>query len=242
MLADAGVISDATVWDWYTKLRDVGTIKAGSYEMRLDSSFDEAIDDLKAEPLPPEVEAFVTVPPGLTQAQIAARLADPEDGAPGFTAEAVQAALADPASRSAFLPADQPSLEGTLYPETYAFEEGDTPATFVQRMVQEFDEVATELDLNGRAAALGISPYEALVVASMVEREAGTVADGPRVARVIYNRMAAGRAARHRRHQLLREGRDPVRAHDRRARGQQRRTTPGPRTGPPAHADRLPGA
>ena len=192
VLADAGVISNATVWDWYTKLRDVGTIKAGSYEMRLDSSFDEAIDDLKAEPLPPEVTAFVTVPPGLTQAQIAARLADPEEGAPGFTAEAVEAALAEPASRSAFLPADQPSLEGTLYPETYAFEEGDTPATFVQRMVHEFDEVATELDLNGRAAALGISPYEALTVASMVEREAGTVADGPRVARVIYNRMAAG--------------------------------------------------
>jgi UPF0755 protein len=194
VLAEAGVISDATVWDWYTKLRDVGTIKAGRYEMQLDSSFDEAIDALKAEPLPPEVERLVTVPPGLTQAQIAARLADPEDGAPGFTVEAVQAALADPASRSGYLPADQASLEGTLYPETYALEEGDTPAVFVQRMVHQFDQVATELDLNGRAAALGLTPYQALIVASMIEREAGTVADGPRVARVIYNRMGAGEA------------------------------------------------
>jgi len=192
VLAEAGVISDATVWNWYTKLRDVGTIKAGRYEMQLNSSFSEAIDALKAEPLPPEVERLVTVPPGLTQAQIASRLADPEDGAPGFTVEAVEAALADPASRSGFLPADQASLEGTLYPETYAYEEGDTPAIFVQRMVHTFDEVATDLDLNGRAAALSISPYDALIVASMVEREAGTVADGPRVARVIYNRMAAG--------------------------------------------------
>jgi peptidoglycan lytic transglycosylase G len=191
VLTDAGVISNATVWDWYTKVHDVGTIKAGRYEMQLDSSFDEAIDALKAEPLPPDVERLVTVPPGLTQAQIATRLADPEDGAPGFTAEAVQAALADPASRSGYLPADQASLEGTLYPETYAFEEGDTPAVFVQRMVQQFDQVATELDLNGRSAALGITPYQALIVASMVEREA-TVADGPRVARVIYNRWAAG--------------------------------------------------
>ena len=181
VLAEAGVISDATVWDWYTKLRDVGTIKAGRYEMQLDSSFDEAIDALKEEPLPPEVERLVTVPPGLTQAQIATRLADPEDGAPGFTVEAVQAALADPVSRSIYLPADQASLEGTLYPETYAFEEGDTPTAFVQRMVQQFDQVATELDLNGRAAALGVTPYQALIVASMVEREAGTTADGPRV-------------------------------------------------------------
>ena len=192
VLAEAGVISDATVWDWYTKLRDVGTIKAGRYEMQLDSSFDEAIDALKEEPLPPEVERLVTVPPGLTQAQIATHLADPEDGAPGFTVEAVQAALADPVSRSIYLPADQASLEGTLYPETYAFEEGDTPTAFVQRMVQQFDQVATELDLNGRAAALGVTPYQALIVASMVEREAGTTADGPRVARVIYNRWAAG--------------------------------------------------
>ena len=96
VLAEAGVISDATVWDWYTKLRDPGTIKAGRYEMQLDSSFDEAVDALKVEPLPPEVDRLVTVPPGLTQAQIAARLADPEEGAPGFTVEAVQAALVDP--------------------------------------------------------------------------------------------------------------------------------------------------
>ena len=240
VLADAGVISDATVWDWYTKLRDVGTIKAGSYEMRLDSSFDEAIDDLKAEPLPPEVEAFVTVPPGLTQAQIAARLADPEDGAPGFTPEAVQAALADPASRSAFLPADQPSLEGTLYPETYAFEEGDTPATCVQRMVQEFDDVATELDLNGRAAALGISPYEALIVASMVEREAGTVADGPRVARVIYNRMAAGEPLGIDATSCYEKGEIPCELTTAELEDNSAVRHPGPAR-PPADADRLPG-
>ena len=46
-------------------------------------------------------------------------------------------------------------------------------------MVHELDDVATELDLTGRSAALGITPYQALIVASMVEREAGTVADGP---------------------------------------------------------------
>ena len=192
VLAEAGVISDATVWDWYTKLRDVGTIKAGRYEMRLDSSFTEALDDLKAEPLPPEVAGMVTIPEGLTQAQVAARLVDPTKGVPGFTAEAVQQAMVDPSVRSGYLPADQALLEGTLFPETYAYEDGDTPVIVVQRMVQEFDQVATELDVNGRAAALGLTPYQVLIVASMVEREAGTPADAPKVARVIYNRLAAG--------------------------------------------------
>ena len=83
LLADAGVITNATLWDWYTKLNDPGTIKAGRYELQQNMSFDEAIDGLKAEPLPPEVAGFVTVPPGLTEAQIAARLADPDEGVPG---------------------------------------------------------------------------------------------------------------------------------------------------------------
>jgi UPF0755 protein len=194
VLAEAGVISDATVWSWYTKLRDVPEIKAGSYRLQLNSSFGEAIYALEEDPLPPEVELLVTIPEGLTQAQIAARLADPEEGVPGFTVERVQAALADPASRSAVLPANQRLLEGTLFPETYAVEEGDTEATVVQRMVAQFDAVATEVELTRRAAALNRTPYEVLIIASMIEREAGIPADGPKIARVIYNRLAAGEA------------------------------------------------
>jgi UPF0755 protein len=189
VLADAGVISDGSVWNWYTKLRDVGTIQAGSYVMRLDSSFSEAIDDLAADPLPPE-SRLVTVPEGLTQQQIAARLADPEDGVPGFTVQGMEAALNDPASRSAVIPAEQPLLEGVLFPETYTVEEGDTELIVVRRMVDQFEAVAEDLQLTERAAAINRTPYEVLIVASMIEREAGIPADGPRVARVIYNRLA----------------------------------------------------
>jgi UPF0755 protein len=191
VLADAGVISNASVWDWYTKVRDVGSIQAGSYEMRLDSSFTEALDDLADDPLPPN-SSLVTIPEGLTQPQVVDRLVDPENGVAGFTAENVQAALEDPASRSAYLPPEQPLLEGTLFPETYTVEEGDAEAVVIRRMVTQFDQVMTELDATARAAALDITPYEAVVVASMVERESGTAADMPKVARVIYNRLAAG--------------------------------------------------
>jgi UPF0755 protein len=189
VLADAGVISDASVWNWYTKVRDVGTIQAGSYRMRLNSSFSEAIDALAAKPLPPN-SRLVTVPEGLTQRQIIARLTDPEEGVPGFTAEGMEAALADPDSRPAVVPADQPLLEGVLYPETYTVEEGDTELIVVQRMVAQFEKVAQDIKLADRAAAMNRTPYEVLIVASMVEREAGTPEDGPRVARVIYNRLA----------------------------------------------------
>jgi UPF0755 protein len=190
VLADAGVITDARVWDVYTRLRDVGSFQAGTYRMRLNSSFDEAVDDLEKEPLPPN-SRLVTVPEGFTLTQTLARLADPAKGVPGFTVEGLQAALADPASRSPFIPADKP-LEGSLFPETYSVEEGDTEAVVVQRMVAQFNEVMTELDANGRAAALGITPYDALIVASLIEEEARVPEDRPMVARVIYNRIAAG--------------------------------------------------
>ena len=190
-LADAGVISNASVWDWYTKLHDVGSFQAGSYRMRLNSSFDQAIEALEAEPLPPN-SRLVTVPEGLTLTQLTQRLVDPAEGVPGFTPEGLQAALADPALRSAFLPPDQPALEGTLFPETYSVEEGQTEAEFLRLMVTTLDETMNGLDATNRATQLGITPYQALVVASLVEEEARVDEDRPRVARVIYNRLAAG--------------------------------------------------
>jgi UPF0755 protein len=190
-LADAGVITNARVWDWYTKLRDVGSFQAGTYRMRLNSSFSEAIDNLEAEPLPPN-SRLVTVPEGLTLTQLTQRLVDPTDGVPGFTPEGLQAALQDPALRSAFLPGDQTSLEGTLLPETYAVEEGATEVEFLHNLVATMDETMNQLDATGRASQLGITPYQALIVASLVEEEARVDEDRPRVARVIYNRLAAG--------------------------------------------------
>jgi UPF0755 protein len=188
-LADAGVISNATVWDWYIRFRDPGEFQAGGYRMQLNSSFTEAIDALEAGALPPNA-VLITVPEGLTLSETLARLADPEDGVDGFTAERLQAALRDPASRSSVLPADQRSLEGTLFPESYEVEEGDTEAVVIQRMVAQLDSTLAELGMERQAQALGLSPYQVLTVASLVEEEAGTEEDRPRVARVIYNRLA----------------------------------------------------
>jgi uncharacterized YceG family protein len=58
-------------------------------------------------------------------------------------------------------------------------------------MVGHFDEVMGALDANNRAAALGYTPYQTLIVASLVEKEARVPEDRAKVARVIYNRLAA---------------------------------------------------
>jgi UPF0755 protein len=81
------------------------------------------------------------------------------------------------------------SLEGLLFPDTYQVSNADNEAQVVERMVTLMERVATQEDLDTKAAILGRSPYEILIVASMIEKEAKLDEDRPKIARVIYNRL-----------------------------------------------------
>jgi UPF0755 protein len=80
------------------------------------------------------------------------------------------------------------SLEGFLYPSTYEFDPGTTASQAVQQMVDKFLAVAQEIDLQAVAEKKGITPYEAVIVASLGEAEV-IPKDLPKVSRVIYNRL-----------------------------------------------------
>ncbi len=82
--------------------------------------------------------------------------------------------------------------EGTLLPETYQFHRGDLRADVLARMQQSKRKIVDELWLN-RAPDLPItSPEEALVLASIVEKETGVADERPRVAGVFINRLRKG--------------------------------------------------
>ena len=81
-------------------------------------------------------------------------------------------------------------VEGFLFPATYDFEPGTSAVEVLSTMVDEFEVRAERLQLTDRARALGITPYQALVIASLVEGETGVDADRGKVARVVYNRLA----------------------------------------------------
>ena len=83
-----------------------------------------------------------------------------------------------------------PTLEGYLYPETYSVEPKETADGLVRQIVAEFNKKASQLDWSSPPG--GATPYQALVVASMIEREAKATSDGPMIAAVIYNRLRAG--------------------------------------------------
>ncbi len=82
-------------------------------------------------------------------------------------------------------------LEGFLFPETYEIPDGGNAQAVIKVATSHFNDVATSLNLEAGASAVKLSPYEVVVLASIIEREAGTNdADRPKIARVFLNRLA----------------------------------------------------
>jgi UPF0755 protein len=183
-LADAGIITSGEVFRWYLRVKGGGGFEAGQYHLRLNSSMGDVVDVLESGPdLPPATN--LTIPEGLWISEVAKRIdrVDHLDGAK-FLALAKGGTI-----RSQFQPDGQQSLEGLLFPDTYRIEDTEDEAAVLRRMVDTLDQVATDLGYADAKAKVGVSPYEALIVASLVESEAKVDADRAKIARVIYNRL-----------------------------------------------------
>jgi UPF0755 protein len=81
------------------------------------------------------------------------------------------------------------SVEGFLFPDTYQFDPGVTPKQILTKMVGNFLKVTQDDNFVDTAQSKQISPFEALMTASLVQAEAGNTADMPKVSRVVYNRL-----------------------------------------------------
>jgi UPF0755 protein len=188
ILDRADVIGSSLIFREYIKVKGDGAegdFLPGSYAMSRDSSMAEALAQLQRGPIPP-VTAQVTFPEGLRVTDIGPRLAT---GVPWFDQARVDAAL--DSVRSAYQPPDVTTLEGLLFPDTYTFEEHATEEEAVTKMARQLEAVGRELDIEGRGARLGYTPYEIITIASMIEREAVVPEDRGKIARVIYNRIGA---------------------------------------------------
>jgi UPF0755 protein len=82
-----------------------------------------------------------------------------------------------------------PSIEGFLYPDTYDFDPGADATTILKTMVNDFLTVVGNLKFTDAVQQkFTISPYEALIAASIAQVEAQKAQDMPGVVRVLYNR------------------------------------------------------
>ncbi len=82
--------------------------------------------------------------------------------------------------------------EGFIFPDTYELPDKPTAASVLKLTTKRFNDVAAELDFEDEAEKLDYTPYEVLIVASIIEKEVSRAEDRPKVARVIYNRLKVG--------------------------------------------------
>jgi UPF0755 protein len=190
LLADEGIITSELVWQWYLRINGGGPFQAGTYELAENSSIADVIDTLDAGPAPIEERTF-TVPEALTIEEILDRLADPEEGL-GFDRAKLQELMDSGQIRWSGQPADQPSNEGILFPETYRIEADADEEAVLRKLVGQLESVMTELNVASAQERFDLTPYEVLIVASLVEEETKVDAERAQVARVIYNRLSQG--------------------------------------------------
>ncbi len=123
--------------------------------------------------------------PGLTVAGIAATVA----ALPGHTQASFLAAANSGLIRSAYEPATTTTLEGLLFPDTYFVLPNESDASIVRRLVNRFDQIGDQMGLGATTA---VTPYQTVIVASLIQQEVKIPTDGPLVAAVIYNRLRLG--------------------------------------------------
>ena len=131
------------------------------------------------------VQIPVTIPEGWRLSQIVAWLGAKS----GIPASKYQAVLRHPASLG--LPGfANGKPEGYLFPATYDIQPHETALGVLKGMVQRFGQEAAFVNLPAAAKQVHLSPAQVITMASLVQAEGGRLSDYPKIARVIYNRLA----------------------------------------------------
>ncbi len=142
----------------------------------------------EAKPVAAPAVVKVLIPEGETRAQIA-QIAAHYGLRGNYRLASRRSPLLDPAHYGA--PANTPDLEGFLFPATYDEYPGAPVSRLVSDQLTAFNENFSS-SIIARAHALHVTPYQLLIVASMVEREALIPGDRAKIAAVIYNRLRLG--------------------------------------------------
>lgn len=157
-----------------------GSLKEGLYDLSGQMTVAEVAQALAATPRIPTVK--VAVPEGRRIKDLPAIFEKS-----GFDPAAVEAALNDP-SLSEYA---ETNLEGFVFPATYEFKEGAEAAEVVSQMVGRMNEEFTP-ERVAQAEAEGLSVYDWVTLASMVQAEAANNEEMPIIAGVFLNRLRDG--------------------------------------------------
>jgi len=167
-LQAAGVVTSANLFAVAARLTGAaGQLKAGEYEFASGTPMAQVLADIRAGKV---VRRVITIPEGWTSGMAL----DAVNASPDLTGTAVE------------------PPEGSLLPNTYDIQRGETREAVLQRMRDAHDKLLAELWANRQAGLPLNSPEEAVTLASIVEKETGVAAERPRVAAIFVNRLRAG--------------------------------------------------
>ena len=188
LLAEKGVVSSALGFRIALYLEGTaGDIQAGKYTLSRGLSAKDALAELLEGPEAPEI-VEVTFPEGSWLEQFA----DIYASASGRDRQEFIDLATSGDIRSKWQPESIDTLEGLLFPATYEFAGKDDTRDVVRRLVDEFEDRFGDAGGEQATRSLGITPYEAVIVASMIEAEAFIDSERPKIASVIYNRLDEG--------------------------------------------------
>lgn len=183
-LEEADIVPNSFFFRYYTQWNNEGDFQAGEYTFKKNMSAEEAVEVLKEGPQAIEV-VTIQVKEGKWVSEILTELAEQ---LPNVTEQELQEVLDSGQLEPRYRPDDQPSWEGYLFPNTYEVERDTTALEVLGILNNEFARVAGDLGY-GSERPNNLSPYEVLIVASLIEAEAKTEEDRSKIARVIYNRL-----------------------------------------------------
>jgi UPF0755 protein len=182
-LEQSRVVDNALAFRIYMRINNINAdLRAGDYQLETAQPFDDLIATLRKGP--PAEFVRLTIPEGLNVEQTAARVGEQTH----IPAADFLAAAVPETARPSILPPNAATLEGFFYPTTYFVEEKETAQSLVARMVEEFHK-QTEDDNLGAANEFGRTPYEILIIASLIEEEAKSADEREKISAVIHNRL-----------------------------------------------------
>jgi UPF0755 protein len=189
ILQEKGLIRSNAIFEWYIRSHEVrDQLQAGTYALRPSMNLPDIVKVMVRGKI---TANLVTILPGQRLDQVRQTLINA-----GFKPTAVDAAL--DVSQYSQYPAltDKPAaanLEGFLYPDSFQKDENTEPSTIISESLKEMAKYLSP-DVRAAFAKHGLSVYQGITLASMVEQEVAHDSDRQQVAQVFLSRMHDGMA------------------------------------------------
>lgn len=191
-LEQEGFIVNDSVFRSYVSSKGGLDVSAGFFTLKPRDHVGNILRVLRTPPN--ETLTKVTFPEGFTLEQIAERLGEEIKSVTesDFLTKTGGTATEISAVRSIYQPESVTTLEGLLFPDTYLVSGDETATQVAQQMLKLMERVGRQEGLDDSLMSVGLTPYEVLTIASIIEREAKVPEDRAKISRVIYNRLTIG--------------------------------------------------